>query len=207
MLTPKKIKIFEVFMRKPYKEFTYKEIKEFSKENSNSIIQKAISAFLKENLIEKNNIGNIILYKANLRNSTVFSYFDIIIKENIPESVKKTIEQIKQELEVKFLSIVVFGSYANKKQTKNSDIDIALFVSSKEDKRLCELCLKNIELKTILNVDYHVFTENEMLLMLKDKHENLGKQIAYNHFAVYNQSVFYSIIQEGINNGFKIIYA
>ena len=32
MLTPKQIKIFEAFLKKPYKELTYKEIKESLKE-------------------------------------------------------------------------------------------------------------------------------------------------------------------------------
>jgi len=46
----------------------------------------------------------------------------------------------------------------------------------------------------------------EMFHMLKDKHENLGKQIAYKHLAIHNPTIFYSIIQEGIDNGFKIIH-
>ncbi len=46
MLTPKQIKIFEAFLLKPYKEFTYKEIKEYAREKSNSVIQKAILKFI-----------------------------------------------------------------------------------------------------------------------------------------------------------------
>jgi len=193
-------------MRNPYKEFTYKNIKEFSKEKSNSIIQKAISTFIKEDLIEKNKVGNIILYKVNFINNTVFSYFNILIKENLPDPVKRTIKTIKDELDTKFLSIAIFGSYAERKQTKNSDLDIAVFVPSEEDKQICDLSLKSAKIKTLLNIDYHVFTKKDMFQMLKDKHENLGKQIAYKHLVVHNPSIFYSIIQEGIDNGFKIIY-
>ena len=208
MLTAKQIKIFEVFMRKPYKEFTYKEIKEFSKEKSNSIIQKAISKFLEENLINKRKVGNIILYNLNFENNTIFSYFDILLKESLPNIAKKALEKIKKEIkDIEFLSIIIFGSYAEGKQTKKSDLDIAMFVSSKKDKRKCELSLKAAKLKIILNIDYHVFTKNEMLQMLKDKHENLGKQIAYKHLTIHNSAIFYSIIQEGIDNGFKIIYS
>jgi hypothetical protein len=42
--------------------------------------------------------------------------------------------------------------------------------------------------------------------MLKDKRENLGKQIAAKHIAVQNSAIFYSIVQEGVNNGFKFVY-
>lgn len=195
-------------MRKPYKEYTYKEIKEFSKEKSNSIIQKAISKFLEDNLIDRRKVSNIIFYKLKIENSTVFSYFDILLKERLPNPVKKSLEKIKEELgNTEFISIVMFGSYIEQKQTQKSDLDIAVFVSSKEDKRKCELSLKSAELKTPLNIDYHVFTRSEMLQMLKDKHENLGKQIAHKHFAIHNPAIFYSIIQEGIDNGFKIAYS
>ena len=96
MLTPKQIKIFEVFMRKPYKEFTYKEIKDFSKEKSNSIIQKAISKFIDEGLIKKNQIGNIFLYNLDFTNDNIFSYFNILIKESLPNPSKKLLNKLKK---------------------------------------------------------------------------------------------------------------
>jgi len=208
MLTPKQIRIFEAFLRKPYKEFTYKEIKEFSKEKSNSIIQKSIVKFVSDDLIKKKEVGNIIIYSINLDNSSVFAYFDILIKEKISNPVKSSLKIIREELiNIQFISIVIFGSYAEGKQKEKSDLDIAIFVNSIEDKRNCELAMKSAELKSILLLDIHIITKDEMLQMLKDKHENLGKQIAYKHIAVQNPIIFYSILQEGINNGFKIVYS
>jgi len=208
MLTPKQIKIFEAFLRKPYKEFTYKEIKEFSKENSNSIIQKALVKFLSEELVKKREVGNIILYSVNLDNSTVFAYFDILTKEKIQKSVRSSLKIIREELpNIEFISIVIFGSYAEGTQKEKSDLDIAIFVNSSEDKKNCELAMKSAELKSILPLDIHVITKDEMLKMLKDKHENLGKQIAYKHLTIQNPIIFYSILTEGINNGFKIVYS
>lgn len=208
MLTPKQIKIFEAFLKRPYKELTYKEIKDYSKEKSNSIIQKATTKFLFEDLIKRREVGNIILYSLNLENSTVFSYFDIIMKEKIPNLVKSSLKITKEELsDTKFISIVIFGSYAEEKQKEKSDLDIAIFVSSIQDKKKCELMMKSAELKSILPLDVHIITKDEMLEMLKDKHENLGKQIAYKHLAVHNPNIFYSILAEGMNNGFKIVYS
>lgn len=208
MLTPKQIRIFEAFLRKPYKELTYKEIKDYSKEKSNSIIQKAIAQFLAEELVKKREVGNIILYNVNLDNSTVFSYFDILIKEKTPNLVKNSLRIIREELShTEFVSLVLFGSYAEGKQKEKSDLDIAIFANSIEDKKSCELAMKSAELKSILQIDAHVITKDEMLQMLKDKHENLGKQIAHKHLAIQNQLIFYSIIQEGTNNGLKIMYS
>ena len=208
MLTPKQIKIFEAFLRKPYQELTYKEIKDYSKEKSNSIIQKAVIKFLAENLVKKREVGNIILYAVNLDNSAVFSYFDILIKEKVPNLVKNSLKIIREELSgIAFVSIIIFGSYAEGKQKEKSDLDIAIFVNSIEEKKDCELSMKSAELKSILNIDAHIITKDEMLQMLKDKHENLGKQIAYKHLAIHNPMIFYSILQEGMDNGFKIVYS
>lgn len=208
MLTPKQIKIFEAFLRKPYKELTYKEIKDYSKEKSNSIIQKALVKFLSENLVKKREVGNIILYSVNLDNSTVFAYFDVLIKEKSSNLVKTSLSIIREELpNIEFISMVIFGSHAEGRQKEKSDLDIAIFVNSLDDKKNCELAMKSAELKSILPMDIHVITKDEMLQMLKEKHENLGKQIAYKHLAIQNPIIFYSILQEGINNGFKIVYS
>ena len=206
MLTPKQIKIFEAFLRRPYKELTYKEIKEYSK--SNSLIQNAIKKFLAEDLVNKREVGNVIVYTANLDNSSVYAYFDLLIKEKLSNAVKRSLTIIREELSgMEFVSIVLFGSYAEGTQKEKSDLDVAIFVNSAGDKKNCELAMKSAELKSVLPLDMHVITKNEMLQMLKDKHENLGKQIAHKHLAIQNPMIFYSILAEGINNGFKIVYS
>lgn len=207
MLTPKQTKIFEVFLSKPYKEFTYKEIKGFSKGKSNSIVQKALVKFLSDELIKKRKVGNIILYSVNLDNSVVFAYFDILVIEKVPNLVKASLKIIREELfGIEFISIAIFGSFAEGRQKEKSDLDVAIFVNSLEDKKNCGLAMRSAELKSILPLDVHVITKKEMIQMLKDKHENLGKQIAYKHLAIQNPMIFYAILQEGINNGFKIVY-
>jgi predicted nucleotidyltransferase len=207
MLTPKQIKIFEAFLRMPYKELAYREIKEYSKKKSNSLIQKALSKFLAEDIVKKRNVGNIILYRINFENSLVYSYFNVLITEKLPPLVRSSLRVIREELSgIQFASISIFGSYAEGKQKEKSDIDIAVFVNSQAEKRKCELSLKSAELKTLVNTDYYIFTKDEMLKMLKDKYENLGKQIARKHLAVHNPAIFYSIVQEGIDNGFKLVY-
>jgi len=208
MLTPEQIRIFEAFLRKPYQARTYKEIKMHAKKKSNSIIQNAIAKFLAEGLIRKESVGNNLLYRLNLENESVFSYSDILINEKLSPIIKTTLQIIKREIgEIAFVSIVIFGSYVDGKQTEKSDLDLALFVSTKKDKRICELAMKSVELRSVLSIDAHVITKGEMLKMLKDKRENLGKQIVHKHLATYNPAIFYSIVQEGVNHGFKVIYA
>ena len=208
MLTPNQIEVFDAFLRRPYKELTYKEVKEYSKQNSNSVVQNAIAAFLTNGLVTKKEVGNVLVYSLNLENTTIFSYGDILLKEKFSTPVKITLRRIMQELsDVPFISIVIFGSYAEWKQTEKSDLDVAILVNSKKDKRSCQLSMKSAELKTLLRVDAHVITKAEFLQMLKDKYENLGKQIARKHLAVHNPAIFYSIMKRGSDDGFKIVYS
>jgi len=39
--------------------------------------------------------------------------------------------------------------------------------------------------------------------MLKADNENLGKQIARKHLAIYNSNIFYSLLKKGIKDGFR----
>lgn len=208
MLTPKQLKLFEAFLRKPYQELTYKHIKDYSHEKSNSVVQKAITAFLAEDLVKKREVGNMLLYSVNMEKGTVFSYFNIMVTEETSNLTKSSLKIIQEELSpIWFKSLIIFGSYAEGKQNKKSDLDIAVFVNSEEDKRRCVLALKSAELKSLLQIDAHVITAHEMLQMLGDKHENLGKQIASKHLVVQNPMIFYAILAEGMHHGFKLVYS
>jgi len=206
MLTPKQIMIFGIFLKNPYKSHTFKEIKAHGKENSNSTIQLAIAKFLKEDLITKARVGNVITYTLNRGNNLALGYIAVLTQHLLSQSALRSLRTINSELqEVDFISVAIFGSYAEGTQTEESDLDIAIFASSAEDKRKSERALKSAELKTVLNIDYHVFTKEELLHMLKDKHENLGKQIARKHIVVQNPAIFYGILEKGVQNGFRVV--
>lgn len=195
MLTKNQIKILEPLLKQPYREFTFSELRT----NSNSQLQNAIKKFTEHNLIKTKSIANIKLYSLNTENSKVFSYANIL--RNLPPLVLSSLNILNKELPV-FTSVVIFGSYANQTQNNDSDLDIAIFTLEK-----CESAVNEAKLKSILNIDAHIFTKSEMLQMLRDKEENLGKQIACKHIAITNPEIFYKILNEGINNGFKVVYA
>ena len=67
-----------------------------------------------------------------------------------------------------------------------------------------EALANSAKLKSTLIMDVHVIPKVEMLEMLKNKEENLGKQIARKHLAVYNHRIFYEIIKEGMKHGFRV---
>lgn len=206
MLTKKQLKIFEPFTRNIFKEYSYKGLKELSKEKSSNAFQLAVKKFKEEQLITEKKIGTSRLYTLNLRNNLVFYYIAIINEEKLPKQIKKAIDLIRQEVEkfTLFYSIVIFGSYASGEERKDSDLDIAIFIEGDNEKRKIEAALTSAELKSLIKLDIHVISQTEFLEMLKADEENLGKEIARKHLAVHNNQLFYKILNKGVKSGFAV---
>lgn len=206
MITQKQLKIFEVFAKKPFGEYTRKEIKKESKEKSNNKLALSINLLKKEDVLHEKKIGKSGLLTLNLENELTCYYIALCNHNRIPHLAKLAVESLKQELEedTPFYSMVIFGSYASGEQKKDSDLDVAIFIESEEKKKQVEASANAAKLKSIPEMDIHVIPKTEMREMLTNKEENLGKQIARKHLAVHNHMIFYDIIKEGMQHGFRI---
>jgi len=205
MLTESQLRIFEPLTKNMLKEYSIKEIKESCGEKSNNALSLALKKFKDENLIKERRVGRSLLYTLNIDNDLVFNYITLINTKKLPKPVLRAIERIKEDVEkhTSFFSIVVFGSYAIRKQTKNSDLDVAVFIEEENKRKIIESAIKSSELKTPLEIHGHVISKEEFLEMLKIDNENLGKQIARKHLSIYNSPIFYSLLKRGVKNGFR----
>ena len=206
MLTKKQLKILNIFQNNNFKELTWKQVKELSKEKSSSVIQDAIKAFLTEELITEEKIGTSKLYAVNHKNNKVYTYFETYNKESLPKQVLRSIKELEDSLDkhTPFYSIVIFGSYAAGEQKKDSDLDLAIFIEQEDKRKIVEAVFKSMETKSFIKIDGHVITKDEFLEMLKVDYENLGKEIARKHLIIHNPVIFYSLIKEGVKHGFKL---
>jgi len=205
MLTESQFKILEPLTRNMLKEYSIKDIKESCGEKSNNALSLALKKFKDENLVKERRVGRSLLYTLNIDNDLVFNYIALINTKKLPKSVLRAIERIKEDVEkhTSFFSIVIFGSYAIGKQTKDSDLDVAVFIEEENKRKIIEAAIKSSELKTPLEIHSNVISKEEFLEMLKIDNENLGKQIARKHLSVYNSHIFYSLLKRGIKNGFR----
>ena len=160
----------------------------------------------KENLFNEQKVGKSSLYTLNLNNDIVYYYIALSNHERLNKLAHISIKLIKESIkkQTNFYSIVVFGSYALQEQKKDSDFDVAVFIENESLRKKAQITLNFAELKSILQIDGHIITKDEFLEMLKREEENLGKQIARKHLAIYNHQIFYDTMQEGIKNGFRI---
>ncbi|MBI2125559.1 nucleotidyltransferase domain-containing protein, partial [Candidatus Woesearchaeota archaeon] len=200
------LKILEVFAKKPFAEYARKEIKKESKEKSNNALALAINSLKKEVVLIEKKIGKSGILALNLDNDITFYYLALCNDFRIPHLADISLETLKKEIgeETPFFSIIIFGSYAVGEQEKGSDLDIAIFVESEDNRKKIESLANSAKLKSALEMDIHVIPKGEMIEMLTSKEENLGKQIARKHLAVYNHRIFYEIVKEGMRHGFRI---
>jgi len=205
MLTKKQLDIFTEFVKYPFKERTRQEIKSLSNEKSNNALSIAFAQFKKENLLVEKKVGKSSLYYLNIENNNVYYYMALCNEKRLKETVKLSIKYIKEDVQLitPFFSIVIFGSYSIHEEKKRSDLDVAIFIENKEIVKSLAITLRDAELKSLLELDVHIITKEDMIKMLTNDEENLGKQIARKHMAVHNHQAFYDLLREGIKNGFR----
>lgn len=206
MITETQLKIFKVFVKRPFAEYTRKEIKKESKEKSNNALALTINSLKKEKVLIEKKIGKSGLLTLNMDNDLTFYYIALSNNKQIPRLAGLSLETLKKEIAeyTPFYSVVIFGSYAVGEQKKDSDLDVAIFIEGEAKMKQTEASANSAKLKSALEMDVHVIPKSEMLEMLANKEENLGKQIARKHMAVYNHRIFYEIVKEGMKHGFRV---
>ena len=196
MITKKQIEIFRAFRENPFRNLSFSELKKELREASSSNLQNAIKAFRDESLIRVLELGRMRMISLNFDNNKLFDYISIFGKEffsHIPFNILYELQEgILKENE--FFSLVVFGSYASGKQKKNSDLDVAVIVPSEDIKKKISLAVKSVKRKVLIEVHEMIFTREEFLEMLRADEENVGKEIARNHFVFYGLPEFYKLI-------------
>ncbi len=202
MLTKQQLNILSVFAKNIFRELTFRQIKEQSKQKSNNVTQIALKEFLKNNLVKTNITGDVTAYSLSL-NSNTYSYLNLINEtelksKKIPTNVLNAIQE-KITKYTPFFTLLVFGSYAKGKATQKSDLDVAIIVESEQSKKEISPFLETIKRREVIGVDYHIFTSSEFVEMLKSEQENVGKEIYRENIIYYGAIAYYSIIR-GLKN-------
>ncbi len=204
-LTKEEFGILWVFRENLHKNLTFEEVKRFSRKKSQHFIFSALKKLVHENIIILKKFGKRNVYTINLKNPLTVCYLSFLEEmkaigaKHLPhKNINKLIENIKTP----FFIFIIAGSYAEKKQKKESDMDVVIIVDDKVDKRVVLASLKEGELM-IPEVHPYVFIKSEFLQMLLDKEENYGKEIERKKMIFYGAEIYYRIISEAIEYGYK----
>lgn len=189
MLTKQQLTLLGVFKKDIFASLTFKQIKEQSKQKSNNIVQIALKKFKEHDLVKTELTGDVTTYSLNLDSNVTLSHLNLINelelqKRKFPKEILVEIQKriLKQ---TEFFILIVFGSYAKNKATEKSDVDIAVIVKSEQIKKEIVPILETVKRREIKPIDYHVFTRDEFLGMIRAESENVGKQIYKNSLSYY----------------------
>jgi predicted nucleotidyltransferase len=103
------------------------------------------------------------------------------------KNIKQLYKEIMSKIKTSFFVFLVFGSYAKKKQTRSSDLDLMLISSEKGfEERVMDII-------SLIPVKTHalVFTEEEFARMKDSKEANVVKEAIKNNVILYGIESYY----------------
>ncbi|MEK6943161.1 MAG: nucleotidyltransferase domain-containing protein [Nanoarchaeota archaeon] len=144
-------------------------------------------------LITKEKAGKAILIELNII-PIIKPYLAISSEEEKKEFLKKTplISKIASEIESNDI-VILFGSYAKKTENEKSDVD--LMIINKDGSR--SLSFSRYEMMFRKKINPIFITEKEFNQMMKEKEENVGKQVLANHIILNNPEKFWELVLNG----------
>ena len=202
----KEYEILAAFAEKPWKKFTFKEVKEYANKKSDSYIFSILKKLVNESILKEEKAGNVVLYSLDIDSEKGLTYAGMVAehlawnKRNIPYA---ELEQLIKKMPTYFFVILVTGSYASEKQKRNSDIDIIAIVDDSIDTKKIYAELKHHEEISIPPVHLYAFRKTEFVKMLLDSEANYGKEAARNNIVISGAKIYFKIITEAIKNGFN----
>ena len=201
----KEHEILRAFVEKPWKPYTFQEIKGYANKTSDSYIFSVLKKFVNEGILKEARAGNVVLYSLRLDSEKALSYAGIVAEHlgwNRKQLPYREIEGLMGKMPTDFFILLVTGSYAKNKQRKDSDLDIAIICDDKMAPKMIHSELHHYADISAPKIDFHVFRRGEFLKMLTNKEANFGKETANNNLILAGGHTYFKILSEAIKNGF-----
>jgi len=199
-ITKNQLKILELFRKHLFLKASIREMMNRIKSRSYQRVYEAVQELSKKNILVSDKIGN-----ANLT-SLSFSREAILLLSFLDEKQGNKAPNYSKILDIKEISdylILVAGSYASGKSSKKSDMDLVVIVPNKEDVVAVQKLIENKTMLFIPLIHLYVFRKKDFIEMLTSKEENYGKEMVKNKIILKNAQMFYELVKEAVENGYK----
>jgi len=150
----------------------------------------------KERVIRKHKEANLL--KIYLREGqTTIAYLKQINNKKfilLPIKIQNAIIEFLNELEIKPLIALIFGSYAKENYNKESDIDVLLVFQKLENVREIENTARRISMRTNTKIspvylEYKNFEKNFL-----DKNHDFSKEIRQDVIIIFGVEIYYHLL-------------
>jgi len=194
------LKILELFRKELFFKSSIKGLMKKIKSNSYQRVYEAVEMLVKKNVLFSEKIGNTNLI------SLKFSREAILLLSFLDEKEADKIPNYSKLLDIKEISdflILVTGSYASGNFNKKSDLDLVVIIPDKEDVVSIQRFVENKTMLFTPSIHLYVFRKKDFIEMIKYKNENYGKEIIKNKIILKNARIFYELLKEAVENGYK----
>jgi len=198
--TKNELKVINLFRKNIFLNASIREIMKKVGSNSYQRVYEAIESLVKKNILSLEKKSSLNLISLKISRETILNLAFLEEKEGnkIPNYSK--IIEIK---EITDYLILVTGSYAKGNYNKKSDLDLVIIAPNKENIVAIQKLVENITMLFVPEVHLYVITKKDFIEMLKSKNENYGKEIVKNKIILKNGQIYYELIKEAIENGYK----
>ncbi len=181
-------KILKLVIENKYREFTIREISKILRADYKNTYD-AIQSL--ENSLKTDKKGNATYISFSPKLTDRIYEVEQLRKKEIIEYVKLIDQDLRSMSNPLFIA-VLFGSFAKKKQTKHSDIDICIIHDNEEE-------AKQILAKLSIHpkIELHSFNYDEFLQLIKSKEFNIGTEIMRDGIILKNIESYYELIKYG----------
>lgn len=199
-ITKNQLKIIGLFRKNLFLKASIREIMKKIKSKSYQRVYEAVEQLNKNNILVSEKIGNTRLISLSFSRESILTLSFLDEKQGINIPNYSEILNIK---EISDYLILVTGSYASGKFSKKSDMDLVVIVPDKEDIVSLQKLIENKTMLVIPNIHLYVFRKKDFIEMLTNKQENYGKEIVKNRIILKNAHIFYELVKEAVENGYK----
>lgn len=194
------IRITWFFINNVNKQYTIRNISKQIK-TTYKMTYRYIQKLIKEGLINGEKQGKSLLCRFNYKNSDErVNYVEALRTKEVLKKNKDLLilsNELKAKYKKAFYTLIIFGSYASGKQTKQSDVDVLAIIPETENIESAERSLQAILSLYPLKTHLIVVRENDFKEMLINKQiTNVAKEVINNHILLYGIENYYKMIQE-----------
>ena len=199
-ITKNALKILKLFRKELFLKISIREIMKKINSKSYQRVYEAVEDLAKKKVLISEKLGNTNLISLSFYREA------ILLLGFLDEKEATKLPNYSRILDIKEISdylIIVTGSYAKGNSNKKSDMDLVIVVPDKENVVSVQKLVENQTMLFVPSIHLYVFKKKDFIEMLKSKEENYGKEIVKNRVIFKNAQMFYELVKEAIENGYK----
>ena len=204
MISPKQLQLLEVWRSNLFTELSIAEIMKISGKKTKPWVFNTLKQLVQQRLLISTRKGNLDLYGLNLNNPLLLQALQYLeVQKNLLFPLLSIVEEALSAIPIRTYCLLIFGSYAERKQKNDSDLDLCFLVENKIVEKKIKPYVNDLKLHFPTKIDEYYISFGDFEKMLLRKEENLAKQIVRKHILFYNPDLYYQLVKEAYRHGFR----